>query len=905
MSIALDQAINYRSKYAMTVESKTLAPKKNTGYSRSRSMFRKAVNVLLVFSIMAMTFFGMAGGTQKAEANPIGDMVAGSFDLCKMMDAHGVWFNGPTSPYMGPVGTLPEGKNITAYEKYGMAGTVWTVWRGPTKPDSLDDGDPYKKPYEEGNAYYANGVCIPSAEILSAGAANALFTVSKVTVFVSGLVYQTAYEGKDNVIDPMQKQIAIIINPEGGGGLKDALYLEFLVPVVMLSALYLAHRGLIQRKSSEALSAGMWMLGSAVTGLFLLNNPMVIPYFANTAVNSVTEGIMTGTTSASSDGLQTVGTVEGGPSALCAITDETEPQRKISRTVQCSLWYSFIYVPWATGQYGVSPTSPKDADKALLRQYADRIKGEISLHESGSGNGINNVNWPLYQLDNQVNNGSGNKDDKWVVIPEAMLGLPDNDEGKEGAGVINTSWKGDAAGGLISKAFFSLIASIGAGIMIVSIGMSMIVFEIGLVILMLLAPLFLLIGVHPGFGRRIALKWIETIINLTLKRIVLSILLGVMITFYSIAIAIPEATMPWYGTLVLIVAISMAGMKYKDSLTDMFSNVDLGGGGGMKEPKSSISPIVAGAAAGVAGAVITGAVANRASSAAVIRGSNSKAAGVDGKSVSPATARSKRGEEIASTASEGFGDLGGAGGAIPAEASSSLPNPRSGPKVSSVLGESVSAGSAKEAVNEVGEGLAGAGASAAGPTSRKEALAEEQKQSALAAAATRRQELESRLNEKMAKTSKRAKAGTLLKSAAVGAVKGATGASPSEIISSHQRNSRDMRLEQRRKLNDKVGSASNRQAEYASAWNEYHSASSDEEKAAANKKIENVYSQMTRTEKSYLKGVGKVNENVNHAMGLPRKPQAPQGQADRKAVAPERKFVNPNVSGGLPRRPQP
>jgi hypothetical protein len=905
MSIALDQAINYRSKYALTVDSKTLTPKKNKGYSRSRNMFSKVVNVFLVLSIMAIALFGTSGGNfQKAYAANVPTLFG--VDICDMMNTNGAWFNQASTVYMGAIGTQPESGKITAYEKFGTAGTDWTVWRGPTEEGK--GKEPFKtSAYNSENPYHANGMCMPMPEVLTASIGIGIFQVAKITVFISGLVYQTAFEGKDSAIVPMQEQIGKIITGDPGAhnGLKDSLFLDFLVPIIMLAALYLGYIGLVKRRSTEAMSSAVWMIGAAIVGLYLLINPMLIPNATNSVVKNVTGAIMTGITSSSTDKLGGVGGTASKPSTLCAVDAAGAPteknsnpqQRNITRTVQCSLWYSFIYVPWATGQYGVSPLSVNPADQKMLTQFSEKMKEPISLDASGSGHNIENPNWPIYQINAQVLPSGKtvlDRDKLWVAVPQAMLGEPGAGKG----GVVNSSWKGDPSGGLIAKALFSLIAAFGSGLMIVTLGMSMIVFEIGLIILMLLAPLFLLVGVHPGFGRRIALKWLETIISLTMKRIILSVLLGVMITFYSIAIAIPESKLPWFGTIILIVAISIAGMKYKDTLTDMFGDINLGGGGPIKEPESKMGAATKGALAAGTGAVIGSVLAGRASSTASVvnsgkAGENSRRDGTGGA----ATQRAKGSETL-----ENVEGMGGAGPSMDPAGSSD--DSKSGPATSRAEPDFDS--SDQDSGDSTGNEKTSGGATPL--PKRSEARAAEAQKAGLAAAAEKRQALEERLNKKFAKTSSTARAGanfrTISGAMVKGAFMGASGGDVSFIAQTAQMNAGKSKANQRKGVNSNIKEAKMRQSEYTSAWDAYNSATSEEEKNAAAKKIKSTYGEMTGKERSYLKGVGKVNQQVDKAMGLPKKPASPASSTDRK-VAPERRHVNPNHNGGLPRRPQP
>ena len=900
MSIALDQAINYRSKYEISVSNKTLAPKNKSGYSKKHTISRKIVNVFMILSLLVMGFFGISGSENKsAQAFDIPGL-----DLCKMLSSDGVWYNAPEKAFMGPLNTPTSGK-ITAYEKYGVSGLNWTVWRGPVDKGAASEA--FKKDYSDSNAYWANGDCIPVPEIITAGASNFLFALSKISVFVSGLVYQTAFETVGNAITPMQEQIAQVINPDSGqGGLKDTLYLDFIIPIIMLSALYLGWVGLVKRKSSEALTSAVWMIGSAITGLVLLINPMIIPNASNSVVKNVTEGVMGGITGATTNGLSEVGGTN-----LCSIDGGGDKTRNIVRLVQCSLWYSFLYVPWSTGQYGYSPSDPAGAE--LLGQNSDFLGG-VSLDAQGKGNDATPKNWPIYQLDQQVYSlDQTSKDEAWSKIPQGMLGEPSNGNGS----IENTVWKGDGTTSLISKALFSMIASIGAGLMIFILGMYMIVMEIGLIILMMLAPLFFLIGVHPGFGRRMALKWVETVISLTLKRVVLSVLLAVMITFYSIVIQIPESTLPWFGTVIMIIAISIAGLKYKDTLTDMFNQIDIGGGGAMPiDDTSKASGALKGAALGAtvaAGGMLLGARANKASN--VIK------SGKSAKDSRPKALDEFHSQGAFNGGKGGNGDEGGqpdggTGGGGPKGTNRSEPNFGGGTEAPETTPINTTQEEEEKASNGNGgpqrpdgpepinhkadsdndekketNGNGGGPKRPEGAEALNGSPAMTKQERVLKRAEAKRNSIDERLNKRVSKSTRTARVAggmkTMTRAAASGAMLGYRGSDPGFIAMSANQSIQNSRAGQKAKTNDQVAAARKRQAEYNKAWKEFNSAQDEKAKADATERMNEVYKGMSYKEKNYIKGVKKVNNTVTKATGGSLPPRRPaNGQPSRKHADP-------------------
>lgn len=930
MSITLDQAVNYRSKYEITVDSKAFKNQKTNGYSFKKNFFRNAINVFLVLSMVVVGLLGSGGASQKANAAPW------DFDVCDMIAGNGSYLNSRELKIMGPA-LLPGSKGtngnkdskITAYEKFGTSGTNWTVWRGP-KHDAKKDTNAFTKAgdkFKDDNAYFANGVCVPAGEIVSASFANGVFGLSKIIVFSSNLAYQMAYEGSSSIIDPLQEQISLMITGANGQpGLKDSLYLDFMIPMIMFAALYMAWVGIVKRRSTDALHAALWMVGSAVTGMILLSNPMIIPAASNGLVSNVTTGIMTGVSGGAASGLADIGNGE-----LCALgeTGNDKASRNTSRLVQCSVWYSFIYVPWATGQFGFSPETADPAGSAMYVQFKEGMKNPIVLTENGTGDTykIKNPNWAIYQIDNQINHFKSDTDteDNWAAIPVAMLGQPS----ESGEGMVNTTWSGDGNASLISKAFFSLIAASGAAIMIIVLSMSMIIFELGLVILMMVAPLFLLIGVHPGFGRKIALKWVETIISLTLKRIVLSVLLGVMITFYSIAISLSENDgVSWFQVVVIVIAISIAGLKYKGLLTDMFGQVDLGGGGAMKPEPGKTGGLVKGAIAGGVGALIGSNLAGKAggSTSTIIKRTTSKT-----------TSSNTRVEPKKSSTKAGSVGGGPKKGSKQSRVEPNIETPNLETPVTPNLDKHVEPGSTTDfAPFEDSKQFAGTtwnddekektkptprpeSQTSTGGTKRVEPeLGKLPRQptkltprgeKVVKKIETKRTKLEDKLQGDFARTTTKRRVMGNMSTLGGGIVKGAfmgyNGGDVSFIASSAQNTARQSKVNKHKQANNNITQAKARQKEYSKAWEKMEGATTTAEKQAATEAINKTYGSMSKREKTYIKQVGKVQRKFGNtdAVGPNNKPPRFTNKQREDGLAPVKKAINPNV-GLPPRRPR-
>lgn len=654
MTLALPLRGN-RARYDITVVSHESDPSgkeskrfSRKGYSRVKNIGTKAGAAFIALMIAGLMLLGNISTAPTAQAgdwgmmNGLRDVICGTAYFNAEPDDRGLGANTADPKLMDTTKT-----KLTAYEKYGMAGMTWSVWLGTENHGQLKgDGDVAGKQLvgmgggkdslnnwatKDGSAYSSfyntKSECSPIGDVGPTSVGNFLLSVTSWIVNISNLLFQTATETSSSVLLTLSPTIVAIVTQ-----LKDALYLEFLAPVLMFGALYLAWKGLVKRSSTEAGTSAIWMLGATAAGFAILANPMFIPSVVNTVVSTVSETTIAAITNVALAGNTTSG-VASSNATLCTIdsnngkTQTSDSSGKVTtvdftksqnaartsvRQIQCTLWYSFMYTPWVIGQYGVSPSA---TDKTVLTNGYPNKTGDIDPlvaipKDIALGGGSTPGNWPLYQLDNKVNYPGSNKSDQekaMLNVAASQLYKPDP----------NGTWKGTSSINRVTTATLAMISALGAGAMIAVISMSMIILQIGLVILTLFSALFLLVGVHPGFGRRVALGWLESMAGLAMKRIVLSVLLSVMLVFYS-AVLSASASIDWLISMIMVIAVSLGGISYKDQITGMMSRINLGGNGGLPEQdlgsrhaKRAVGGAVRGAlgVAGAATALSVGAIA--------------------------------------------------------------------------------------------------------------------------------------------------------------------------------------------------------------------------------------------------------------------------------------------------------
>ena len=115
------------------------------------------------------------------------------------------------------------------------------------------------------------------------------------------------------------------------------------------------------------------------------------------------------------------------------------------------------------------------------------------------------------------------------------------------------------------------MAAMIAGLLIFLVAVSLLALKVGFLLLLILAPVFLLIGVHPGSGRIIAMRWVEMLVGTLLRQAVLALVLGVLVYGYALIISM---AMPWGMQVMFMALLTIAVFFYRRPFQHLFSSMD-------------------------------------------------------------------------------------------------------------------------------------------------------------------------------------------------------------------------------------------------------------------------------------------------------------------------------------------
>jgi hypothetical protein len=431
-------------------------------------------------------------------------------------------------------------------------------------------------------------------------------------------------------------------DPHGGliGTLTSSIYMPLLVIAVTITGFWVGYKGLVQRKLREAMFGAIWVCLSVIFGLALLLNPALLAKAPMAVSNSVASCVIgsfngqncmdssTGTTSLKTDNFST------SSDKICrSIAPGASLDAQMSMTVNslsCSIWKAFVLEPYAQGSFGTSFESLDTIADTPTKKVIEKagidpntfcvnlgtsdslasFSGKRAVFDKDTGKVCNLLAYQMFLKTNASTTGSDTPsadkvDSRWynVVVTAA------NDEGlwAQWAPTLTNSMHKNAT------ATLAIITSVVGGFILVVIAFFALVYYLTSVILMAFAPLFFLMGTHPGRGKKIMLGWLEKVISNVLKYIASAIFLIVSISFYSAILG--AATNPAL-TFLFVIIISGALFMYRKEIIELIGKASMGGeqlsskfADGLKDRAKGVGGLaLAGAGSGIGAAIAGGRV---------------------------------------------------------------------------------------------------------------------------------------------------------------------------------------------------------------------------------------------------------------------------------------------------------
>lgn len=415
---------------------------------------------------------------------------------------------------------------------------------------------------------------------------------------------------------------------DGGliGILTSSIYMPLLVIAVTITGFWVGYKGIVQRKLREAMFGAIWVCLSVIFGLALLLNPTLLakaPMAVSNAVATCVIGSFSGQNcmdNSTGSGSLVNDSFSTSSDTICrSIAPGASLDSQMSMTVNslsCSIWKAFVLEPYAQGSFGTSfgnldtiadtPTK-KVIEKAGLdpntfcvnlgsSDSLASFSGKRAVFDRESGKVCNLLAYQMFLKTNASTTGSvtpaaDSIDPRWynVIVTAA------NDEG------LWAQWAPSSTNAMhkISTGILAGFTGLVGGVVLVAIAFFALVYYLTSVILMAFAPLFFLMGVHPGRGKKILMGWLEKVVSNVLKYLASALFLIVSIAFYAAILG--AATSPAL-TFLFVIIMSGALFMYRKEVIDLVGKVSMGG----EQLSNSFSDKLKERAAGVGGLAMAG-----------------------------------------------------------------------------------------------------------------------------------------------------------------------------------------------------------------------------------------------------------------------------------------------------------
>ncbi|MCO5992656.1 type IV secretion system protein [Actinoallomurus rhizosphaericola] len=398
-----------------------------------------------------------------------------------------------------------------------------------TAKDAPDQLTYYDRYGTRGQSWHAVDMgCSDMPAMIGNNIANTVFVFAQAIDRTTITIYQAA--ASESLLGWLKKTVDGVIR--GMGNTFGAKYWSW---VVILGALWLAWWGLIRRRASRVAEGTIWMVLAMVALIWLIGRPGDFTTLGTKVSNGATAAFNAALPQSDADSTTCIPRKQDGKPPQPVTNDA------VTRNAN-GLWVTLVCKPWLMGEFGTDDPKAKivqDNAATLLASQA------VDLSESTSGQKVD----------------LGKKADTYKGVTK---NIKDNYPGAYSL-FQGKDWQSRLAVG-----FGALLAALVAGLLVLIVSVMLIILKISFLLLLVAGPIFLGIGIHPGIGRVIAVRWFELLLSTLLKQAALIGVLALLLWCYGLVMA---ESLPWGLQILLISLVTLAAFVYRKPFQHLFAAV--------------------------------------------------------------------------------------------------------------------------------------------------------------------------------------------------------------------------------------------------------------------------------------------------------------------------------------------
>ncbi len=415
-----------------------------------------------------------------------------------------------------PASSGPQGK--TLYDNYGVAGQFWA----------------------------ATGLqCSDMTSLIGNNVAGMVFDAAKAVDRVTITVYQSA--AGNGILGWLTAVVNRLITSLG-----NAIYFPYLVPVVLLGVVWLAWHGLIRKRATRTIEGTIWMVVACAAAIWLIGRPADFTGFGQSVSNGVTQVLNVAFSKLPSPGASNCVPVQAGDpqSPGSGNYGFTQGNGMVDQNAN-ELWTVLVCKPWLDGEFGTT-------------QYSTGHNGQTPVNTYGR-----QLLWAQAIAANETPTTA-----LIAAKQSTYSGIAASIKAHDPA--VYPLFQGNQWTSRLEIGFAAIFAALVAGVLILLIAITLIILKLGFLLLLIAGPFFLIVGTHPGFGRVVAVRWVEMIIGVLLKQVAVALVLSILLYAYSLIMGTSDAVLPWALKILMIALVTVAVFIYRKPFQHLFSAVGYG-----------------------------------------------------------------------------------------------------------------------------------------------------------------------------------------------------------------------------------------------------------------------------------------------------------------------------------------
>ena len=405
----------------------------------------------------------------------------------------------------------------TLYDDYGVAGDFWAA---------------------------TNLQCSDMTSLIGNNVAGMVFDAAKSIDRVTITVYQSA--AGPGIVSWLQRVTDKLITSLG-----NAIYFPYLAVVVILAAIWLAWQGLIRKRGTRTIEGTIWMIAACAAALFLIGKPAEVTGAGAGLSNGISQALNVAFAKLPSPGPSSCVPVrKGDPQVQPSSYSYTSGSTVVDQNAD-ELWTVLVCKPWLVGEFGTSVYATGGGKPTMVNTYARSLlwAQAIAANEKPTN--------ALIQ-----------------AKQSAYAGIASSVQASNPA--VYPLFQGNEWTTRLEVGFAALFAAVVAGVLVLLISVTLILLKLSFLLLLIVGPFFLLIGTHPGFGRVVALRWVEMLIGVLLKQAAVALVLSLLLYCYALIMGTSDAVLPWALKILMIALVTVAAFIYRRPFQHLFSAVGYG-----------------------------------------------------------------------------------------------------------------------------------------------------------------------------------------------------------------------------------------------------------------------------------------------------------------------------------------